>query len=99
LIIRPAIINLNIVAPDNRSATNVRTFSESAGDMTLYLELYDSVTGDLIAKALDQKYDRSTGYIQWQTRVSNRAAANRIMKTWANVLKDALDEARTVTGQ
>ena len=99
LIIKPAIINLNINAPDTNSAGMTRTFSESSGDMTLYLELYDSVTGDLIAKALDQQYDRQTGYIQWQNRVTNRAAAKRIMKKWADIMKQGLDEARSVNGQ
>ncbi len=99
LIIKPAIINLNITAPDVASPGMTRTFSESSGNMTLYLELYDSVTGDLIAKALDQQYDRQTGYIQWQNRVTNRAAAKRIMRKWADIMKDGLDEARSVNGQ
>ena len=73
---------------------NVRTYSESAGEMTLYLELYDSVTDDLLAKALDRKKDRQTGYFRWQTRITNRAAANRILQAWADVLKEGLDEAR-----
>jgi hypothetical protein len=99
LVVKPAIINLDVKAPDNRSATNVRTFSESAGEMTLYLELYDSVTGDLIAKALDPQVDRDRGYMQWQNRVTNRAAARRIMQTWADIMKDGLDEVRNVNGQ
>jgi hypothetical protein len=95
LLVKPAIINLDIVAPDIPSATDVRTYSESAGEMTLYLELYDSVSDDLLAKALDRKEDRQTGYFRWQTRVTNRAAANRILQVWATVLKEGLDEARS----
>ncbi len=95
LLVKPAIINLDIVATDIPSATDVRTYSESAGEMTLYLELYDSVSDDLLAKALDRKEDRQTGYFRWQTRVTNRAAANRILQVWANVLKEGLDEARS----
>ncbi len=94
LIVKPAIINLDIVGTDIPSATDVRTYSESAGEMTLYLELYDSVSDDLLAKALDRKVDRQTGYFRWQTRVTNRAAANRILQVWADVLKEGLDEAR-----
>ena len=94
LLVKPAIINLDIVAPDVPSMTDVRTYSESAGEMTLYLELYDSATDDLLARALDRKEDRHTGYFRWQTRVTNRAAANRILQVWANVLKQGLDEAR-----
>ena len=94
LLVKPAIINLDIVAPDMAPNDNVRTYSESAGEMTLYLELYDSVTDDILAKALDRKKDRETGYFRWQTRLTNRAAANRILQVWADVLKEGLDEAR-----
>ena len=94
LLIKPGIINLDIVAPETRSSGNSQTFAESAGEMTLYLELYDSMSGDLVGKAMDRQQDRQTGYIRWQNRVSNRAAANRILQLWANVLKQGLDEAR-----
>jgi hypothetical protein len=97
LLIRPAIIGLDIIAPENSSPGISTTFSESAGEMTLYLELYDSVSGELLAKALDRQVDRQTGYFEWQNRVTNRAAANRILKVWANVLKEGLDDARAST--
>jgi hypothetical protein len=94
LLIKPAIINLDIVAPAAKSTGNTHTYSESAGEMTLYLELYDSVSGALIAKAMDRQKDRQTGYFKWQNKVANRAAANRILQAWADVLKEGLDEAR-----
>ena len=94
LIVKPAIIDLNVNAPDTRNAGRSATFTETAGSMTLYLELYDSVTDDLLAKALDPKADRSSGLMQWQTRVSNRAAGKRMMKPWAEALRNGLDEAR-----
>jgi hypothetical protein len=92
--IKPAIVNLDIVAPDTSAPGSTRTYSESAGEMTLYMELYDSVTGDLLARALDRKEDRKTGYFEWQNRVTNRAAAHRILKVWAGVLKEGLDDAK-----
>ena len=98
LLVKPAIINLDINSPDTLSGNPTHSYSESAGEMTLYLELYDSLSDDLIAKALDKKVDRQTGYFQWQNRVSNRAAANRILQLWADVLKNGLDEARGVPG-
>jgi len=97
LLIKPAIIGLDVVAPDRNSTGLTRTYSESAGEMTLYLELYDSVSGEMLAKALDRKVDRQTGYFEWQNRVTNRAAANRILRVWANVLKEGLDDARGST--
>ena len=98
LLVRPAIIDLNPIAPDTMRADSGYTFSESAGDATLYIEIYDSVTGDLLAKGLDKRYDRQAGYMQWQTSVSNKQAARRILKGWAQVLRDALDEAHKLDG-
>lgn len=99
LLIKPAIINLDVFAPDTMDANRGNSYSETTGEMTLYLELYDSVTDDLIAKALDRKTDRQTGYFQWQNRITNRAAANRILQVWANVLKKGLDQAMGVNSQ
>jgi hypothetical protein len=97
LLVRPAIVNLDITAPDTNTPNRTYQFSESAGEMTLYVELYDSETSSLIAKAMDRKRDREKGYMQWQNRVSNTQAAKRILKTWALTLREALDEARLAT--
>lgn len=97
LILRPAIINLDAVAPDTMSSSGSRTYAESAGEMTLYLEVYDSQTNALIAKALDRKHDRDRGWMTWQTSASNKQAARRILKDWAQTLRDGLDEANAAT--
>jgi len=97
LIVKPAIIDLNVNAPDVMTAGRTSTYTTTAGSMTLYLELYDSETDDLLAKALDPTYDRDTGYMQWQTKVSNRAAATRMMRPWAEALRKGLDEAHAAT--
>ncbi len=94
LLVRPAIINLDVTAPDTMKAGRSRSYTQSAGEMTLYVELYDSVTGDLIAKAIDRKVDRNSGYYTWSNSVSNKAAADRILKGWAEILLNALNEAK-----
>jgi hypothetical protein len=99
MILRPAIINLDVNAPDTLSAGRSRTYTSSAGEMTLYIELYDSVSGDIIAKALDRKADRANaGFYTWSNSVTNKAAADRILKGWAKILVEALNEARTYDG-
>jgi hypothetical protein len=96
MIVRPAIINLDVNAPDTLSAGRSRTYASSAGEMTLYIELYDSVTGDIIAKALDRRIDNTyNGFYTWSNSVTNKAAADRILKGWAAILVNALDEARS----
>jgi hypothetical protein len=94
LLIRPAIVNLDPNAPDLRNAGRSYSYVTSAGEMTLYIELYDSQTGDLLAKAIDRKVDRDDGFYTWANSVSNKAAADRILKGWANILLDALNEAK-----
>ena len=97
MIVRPAIINLDVNAPDRMSAGRVTTYAASAGEMTLYVELWDSVSGDIMAKALDRRVDNAhSGYYTWTNSVSNRAAAIRILKGWAEILITALNEARPV---
>lgn len=99
LIVKPAIIDLNVNAPDVRTSGRTNTFVDSAGSMTLYIELYDSETGDLLAKALDPAADRHTGFMQWQTGPANRAAGKRMMRPWAEALREGLDSAREATHQ
>jgi hypothetical protein len=99
LVAKPAIVDLDVVAPDVRSASVTRSYSESAGEMTLNLELFDSLTGDKIVKATDRKRDYDRGYMEWRTKVSNRADARRMMKAWAKAFVALLDEARASTGK
>jgi hypothetical protein len=95
LLIRPAIVDLNPNAPDISRANRTMTYVSSAGDMTLYVELYDSQTGDMLAKALDKKSDgRHNDYYTWANSASNKAAADRILKGWATILLEALNEAK-----
>ena len=98
LIVKPAIVDLDVTAPDiQRTGGREHSFSESAGEMTLNLELFDSITGDKIVKATDRKRDFQRGYLQWRTSVSNRADARRMMTSWAKALRSTLDEARSAT--
>ncbi|MFC1690097.1 DUF3313 family protein [Pseudomonadota bacterium] len=96
LLIRPAIINLDISAPDTPRGGRSRTYTSSAGEMTLYIELYDSITGDLIAKALDRRVDNPnrSGFYTWTNSVTNKSAGRRILKGWSGILLDALNEAK-----
>jgi hypothetical protein len=96
LIVHPAIVDLNVLAPDTPGTRGKRSAIASVGSMTLYMELIDSVTGDMLVKAYDNKYDRSRTRIQAPNNVRNEAAARDMLGEWAELLRLALDEARTV---
>ena len=99
LMVRPAIIDLDVFSPDARGTAGTRSAIPSAGTMTLYVELIDSVTGDMLVKAIDNKYDRTRTRIQVQNRVRNEAAAREMLGEWAVLLRLALDEARTTVSK
>lgn len=96
LIVRPAIVDLDITAPETRGTGNTNSKVRSHGAMTLYVELFDSVTGDIIAKAIDRQKDNEFGTMYtWATPSSNKAAAKRILNGWADILLAALNEAKS----
>ena len=91
--ITPRIVDLDVYAPDTPTVGIQRQYTERAGRMTLKLEIYDSITGDLIATASDRRESPRRGYMQWTTRVSNTADARRMLQRWAKALRERLDEA------
>lgn len=86
--------DLYVNAPDTMQAGRSRTFSAEAGRMTLVIELRDSVTGTLLARALDHGRSMDTGRFTWANSVSNRAEAERMLTVWATEIRDALDAAK-----
>ena len=97
LLVRPAIINLDVTAPDLMTANMGMTVVRSAGSMTLYLELYDSATSELLARVIDAKAD-NRGIAQRANRSTNKAAADRIIKGWASELADHLGDVKENSG-
>jgi Protein of unknown function (DUF3313) len=88
-----AIVNLYINAPEKMSAGRTRTYTTSAGHMTLIAELRDSVTGKLMARAVDSVQGRDTGNFQITNSVTNMSSARTALSKWARVLREGLDDA------
>ncbi len=93
MILRPAIIDLDITAPDVARAGRTRTYTASSGAATLFIEAFDSMSGDIIGRAIDRRGGgRATGSFRMQSnRVTNRADARREFRVWANRLVEFLD--------
>jgi hypothetical protein len=92
LILRPAILDLDITAPDTRSAGRSRTYTAGSGAATLYLELFDSLSGAIIGRAIDRRAGRSGTFATVSNRVTNRADARREFRVWADMLIEFLNE-------
>lgn len=93
LVLRPALINIQVSAPDLMTAGRSVTYVESAGAMTLYLELWDSESNKILARVIDGQADPNT-LARRTSSVTNRAAADRIMRSWADELRSRLDLVR-----
>lgn len=92
LVVRPAIIDLDITAPDIRTPGRSRSFTTTAGAATLYIQLFDSVSGEILGRAIDRRTARAPGgVVQWSTSVSNQADARRMFGRWADTLIAFLD--------
>lgn len=92
LLLRPAIIDLDVTAPDVGTSARSYNFAASAGAATLFLELYDSVSGEILARVLDRKVAGESAFMRWSNKVTNRAAAREVLAGWAGLLRQRLDE-------
>lgn len=96
LVVFPAITDLNVVSPDTPGTRSTRSAIASVGSMSLYMELIDSMTGDRLVKVFDNKFDRTRPQTARSNRSRNEAAARDMLGQWAEQLRMALDEARTM---
>ena len=90
-----AIVNLYITAPDvsMEVAGRSKVYTSDAGHMTLIMQLHDSVTGQLLARAYDHSNADSSTWT-WSNSVTNTAEAKQIIAAWARALRKAWDASR-----
>jgi len=59
-------------------------------------EFYDSVTSTIFAKVMDAEADRTAGgFAMRANSVTNTAAADRMLRSWAREMVDHLGEVKT----
>ena len=97
LLLRPALLNVDVTAPDIRSSGRSRTYIRSAGEMTLYMEFYDSATDTLLARVADPQADPER-MSKLANRTTNKKMADRILRSWAELLAKALGEVKEGAG-
>ncbi|MBW8189638.1 DUF3313 domain-containing protein [Neiella marina] len=94
LLVVPKLINVYLTTLDEASSTSsMKTYAESAGEMTLVLELYDSVSGEILARIVDHKQATDWGKMVRQSSTETRHQSRRMVKGWASDLNDGLIES------
>jgi hypothetical protein len=69
----------------------------SAGEATLFLELFDSETGQILARVIDRRESRNNNLLMLSGSVPNAAEAEALAAQWAHILRKALDKAHAAT--
>jgi len=91
LLLQPSIVNLDVTAPVLDEPGTIINYVDSTGEMTLSLDLYDSVTGALIGRAIDRQEGREVETFLISDEITNKEEADRILLGWASTLREALD--------
>ena len=90
----PRIVKLDIVAPDRVSDTISDSLVDSQGSLTIELDIHDSVSGKLLAKASQYQSDPYKGYMERTTSATNAQAFRLMMLRWTDWLFEQLDSVR-----
>jgi hypothetical protein len=88
--IRPRLLKVYINAPDASNAPRTRTYTWSAGEMTLLAELNDSASGKVLARIADRR-ESDNFRLQLTNGMVNENEARTIAAAWARALRKALD--------
>jgi hypothetical protein len=94
--LRASIADLYVNAPDTMSPGRTRTYTVSAGEMTLVAELVDSESGQVISRVIDRRESQGTGMMTLTNSVVNRQEASIIASSWARILRKQLDAAHGI---
>ena len=68
-----------------------RVFIDRVGEATLVLEIRDSVSHTVLARAVDRRAAESSTMTE-STRVRNRAEVRRLGRRWGQILRDGLEK-------
>ncbi len=94
--VRTAILNISIAAPDRQTAGRSHTFSDSAGQASLVVEVRDSLTGAILGRAVDSKIAGDNS-VAWRTSVSNRGDFRVLVEDWAKISVKGLAELKALS--
>lgn len=94
--VKAMILNLYVNAPESATSARTRTYTVSAGEMTLVAELHDSETGEVLARIVDRREARHSDRLMLTDSVVNIGEARDIAAAWAGALRNGLDRAHGI---
>jgi hypothetical protein len=94
--VKASVLNVYINAPADTGAGRSKTYVSSAGQMTLLAELSDSASGQMLARVADRREGNRMARMERAEPGDNEAAARDVAAAWAQILRKALDKARSI---
>lgn len=91
LLFKPRVVELDVYAPDKVRNSIGFTMADSKGRMRVELDVYDSVSGALLASSSHYLEDHEKGYFERANTVSNRQAFRLMLERWSRWLLETLD--------
>lgn len=91
-----AVIDLEINAPERNLPGRSRTYAVDAGEATFAVEARDSLTGQLLGRAVDRR-EAGDGPAYRRSYTSNMADFEALFDTWARIAARGLDELKSVS--
>lgn len=92
LLVRGALLDVVSYVPPGDTAGRVDVYLSSVGEATLVLELRDSITNAILARAIDRDAaDDMSGGLRESNRVTNAAEVRRLVRRWARSLREGLE--------
>jgi Protein of unknown function (DUF3313) len=94
--VKASIVNLYLNAPDADGFGRSKTFTSSAGSMTLMAELDDAASGQVLARVADRREANGIGRMQLTNNMVNEDELRTTAAGWARILRQALDKAHGI---
>jgi hypothetical protein len=91
LAVHPAIVDLDIAAPDIQAPGRQTDFTTTPARMTLRLEVVDPASGAVARRIVDHRRSEATTARQ-SSIVGNLAEVERILRQWAVLVREFLRE-------
>ncbi len=103
LLIEPFLLDLVVTVPPGQTSGRDRTFSTSAGQVTLVLEVRDSQSDEILARMADRREATNPGatsqQLTWSNPVSNTSAVRSLFRRWARIFVARLDTAARLSAE
>ncbi len=92
LLVSGSLLDIASFVPQTQTGMNSGVAIRKIGEATLVLELRDSQSGTALARSVDRRAaEHFGGQMQRSTTVSNRQEVTRLLKFWAERLREGLD--------